>query len=278
VLSTTSPRRCTVAIAMIEPGAASPGISVARSFRTAKGFVDRVVGLSFEKDVARLRSADLALASVLAAPSPEDTDDFLERLAELRSRCPIDVLVPARSADAIALAPCKGELQALGIRTFLPTLAQLDLLRSAVYCSPTLPGAEAPNGAYAVAALGDGEGRAVGMVALRKIVAGSESQRWVGVVAQDETLRERVHALVSQTQLRGPMEIDLVRDPGEGGYRLVRIQPRFPGWVHLFASPGPNLPTLLVRLALGEEVEPQPELPGGPLLVGAAWEPWMSRD
>jgi len=277
VLSTTSPRRCTVAIAMIEPGAASPGISVARSFRAAKGFVDRVVGLAFEKDVARLRTADLALSSVLSAPSPEEGDSFLERLAELKARCPIDLLLPARSADTAALVSRREGLGALGIRTFLPTPGQLELLKSVAYRSPEYLGVEAPNGAYAVAAVGDGTGRVVGMVALRKVVAGGESQRWVGVVAKDETLKNRVHALVSQTRLRGPMEIDLVREPGEGEYRLVRIEARFPPWVHLFANPGPNLPTLLARLALGEEVEPQPELLGGPLLVGAAWEPWMSR-
>jgi len=32
------------------------------------------------------------------------------------------------------------------------------------------------------------------------------------------------------------------------------------------------------RLALGEKVEAQAEFSGGPLLVGAAWEAWMTHD
>jgi len=277
VLSTTSPRRCTVAIATIQPGAGSPRASVARSFRAAKGFVDRVIGIAAEKDAARLRAADLSLWNVLSAPPPEDGAAFVERLSELRSRCPVDVLLPARSADTIAFLSIEKDLAAIGVRTFLPTAAQLELLRTAARPPGHPTGGGAQNGAYAVAAVGDGEGSVAGLVALRKIDAEGQSQRWVGVAAQDAALQERVLALVRQTRLRGPVEIDLLRDPS-GEYQFVRVEPRFPAWVHLFASPGPNLPAILVRLALGEAVESQATLPGGPLLVGAAWEAWMTHD
>jgi len=277
VLSTTSPRRCTVAIATIELGTGSTGVSIARSLRAANGVVDRVVGIASEKDVARLRGADLSLWNVIAAPPPEDGAAFVERLAELRGRCPIDVLIPARSADTVALVPIEKELEAIGIRTFLPTAGQLELVRSAARASIPESKGGAPGGAYAVAAVGDGTGGIAGLVALRKIDAEGKSQRWVGVAAQDAALHDRVRAFAGQTRLRGPVEIDLVRD-AVGEYRIARVEPRLPAWVHLFATPGPNLPSLLVRLALGEKVEAQAEFSGGPLLVGAAWEAWMTHD
>jgi hypothetical protein len=61
-----------------------------------------------------------------------------------------------------------------------------------------------------------------------------------------------------------------------GGYHIARVDHRLPAWVQLFASYGPNLPAVLVRLALGQPVAAPAELPGGPLLVGAAWEAWMT--
>jgi len=268
--------RSTVAIATIEPGPASPGVSIARSFRSAEGSgIDRVVGMASEKDVARLRGADLGLWTVVSSPSPQDGDAFLDRLKEIRARSPVDVLVPATTRDVAALVAIEHELAEAGVRTFLPSSGQLELLRSTAPHAPARDGV--PTNAYAVAAVGDGRGGVAGMAALRKIDAEGDAQRWVGVAAQDAALRDRIRAFAAQTRLRGPVEIDLVGEP-RGEFRLVRVEPRFPAWVHLFAGPGPNLPVLLVRLARGEDVEPQAELPGGPLLVGAAWEAWMTHD
>jgi hypothetical protein len=78
----------------------------------------------------------------------------------------------------------------------------------------------------------------------------------------------------SVSSLRGAAELEIVRDGS--GYHVGRVEPRLPAWVQLFASYGPNLPATLVRLALGEPVAAPVELPGGPLLVGAAWEAWMT--
>jgi len=254
---------------MIETGAASPGIALARSLHRERGLLDRVVGLAWERDVARLRAADLGLAAVVGT-SIDDDAHFLSALQEVRDRWGVQVLLGARSADALAISRLESEIAGLGIRTFGPTPAQVDLLATA--------GEARAQGhvdvSYAVAAVGDGRGGVAGVAALRKVVPQRGSQRWVGVAAQDEGLLAAVRGFFSVSALRGAAELEIGRDGT--GYHVFRVEPRLPAWVQLFASYGPNLPAVLVRLAQGEPVAPPAELPGGPLLVGAAWEAWMS--
>jgi hypothetical protein len=276
LLSTTPSRRCTVAIAGIETGAGSPGISIARSLRAADGLEERLVGLAPEHDVARLRSADLGLWSVVASPAPAEGEPFLDRLREVHERSPIDVLLATRTADVEALVRDEPVLRAMGIHTFLPTQAQLAYLKGARGANGANHNGGRVEGEYAVAAVADGKGGLAGVVALRKIKAEGESRRWVGIAARDEALRDAVRAFADGPRLRGPLDLDVTRTAA-GGYGVLRAEPRLPGWVHLFASSGPNLPWVSVRLALGETLEPQRELPGGTLLVGAAWEAWMAH-
>jgi hypothetical protein len=257
---------------MVEPGAASPGIGLARALRADPGPLERVVGLATETDAARLRNADLGLWTLAASPDPAQGEPFLERLREVQARTPLELLLAARGADVTALVPLTDELSRMGIRTFLPTAAQLALLRGAAR-----PGA-GENGAvrtYVVAAVGDGAGGVAAAAALRRVAPLKESQPWVGVAAQDAGLLDAVRAFFAITSLRGAAELEVTRD-GSGVYRVARAEPRLPAWVQLFASYGPNLPAVMARLALGQGVKPTAELPGGPLLVGAAWESWMS--
>jgi hypothetical protein len=254
---------------MIETGAASPGIALARALRREQGLLDRVVGLAWEHDASRLRAADLGLASVVGT-SIDDDAHFLAALQGVRDRWGVQVLLGARTADVLAISRLEPEIAGLGIHTFVPTRAQLDLLGGSGESRATAQG----DVSYAVAAVGDGRGGVAGVAALRKVVPQRGSQRWVGVAAQDEGLLAAVRGFFSVSSLRGATELEMVRDGA--GYHVGRVEPRLPAWVQLFASYGPNLPATLVRLALGEPVAPPVELPGGPLLVGAAWEAWMT--
>jgi hypothetical protein len=254
---------------MIEPGAASPGIALARTLRLSTGLLERVVGLARERDAPRLRTADLGLASVVGTTVHDDAH-FLSALQEVRDRWGVQVLLGARSEDVRAIARLEPEIAHLGIRTFCPTPAQLEALA---------PGGEPRagrpvQGSFLVAAVGDGRGGVAGVAALRKVVAKEGSQRWVGVAAQDDGLLAAVRAFFSACSLRGAAQLDVGRD--EQGFHVLRVEPRLPAWVQLFASYGPNLPAVQVRLARGEPVAPPAALPGGPLLVGAAWEAWMT--
>jgi hypothetical protein len=270
LLTSAAQRQACAVIAMVEPGVASPGIALARSLRLQSGILDRVVAFASTGDVARLRGADLGLATVVGTRIDDDDAHFLSALQEVRDRWGVQLLLGARTADVLAISRLEPQIATLGIRTFGPTRAQLDLLAGAA-ARPAAP--RRAETSYVVAAVGDGHGGVAGVAALRKVVPQRGSQRWVGVAAQDEGLLASIRSFFASTSLRGPAELDVARDTD--GFHVSRVEPRLPAWVQLFAAYGPNLPAVVVRLALGEPVAAPAELPGGPLLVGAAWEAWM---
>ncbi|MEX2511340.1 MAG: ATP-grasp domain-containing protein [Cyclobacteriaceae bacterium] len=106
-----------------------------------------------------------------------------------------------------------------------------------------------------VVALGDGKGNTVGAVPMRKTYITDKGKAWGGITLEDPTMMELTDKIISQTQWRGGMELELIRTDKNELY-LIEINPRLPAWVYLAVAAGQNLPEALVRLALGEEVQP----------------------
>ncbi|MEI7582069.1 hypothetical protein [Runella sp.] len=52
----------------------------------------------------------------------------------------------------------------------------------------------------------------------------------------------------------------------------MEINPRFPAWIYLTAGAGQNQPAALVRMALGEKVEPYTAYDSGKLFIRYAWD------
>ncbi len=91
------------------------------------------------------------------------------------------------------------------------------------------------------------------------------------------TLRESVHApglvdrlvrLLRAAHWTGIAMAEFLQDPRDGEYRLIEINPRFWGSLHLACRAGVNFPDLLCRLALGEPMPAPPDYPEG---VRARW-------
>lgn len=106
-----------------------------------------------------------------------------------------------------------------------------------------------------VVALGDGKGNTVGAVPMRKTYITDKGKAWGGITLEDPSLMELTDNIILQTQWRGGMELELIRAANNELY-LIEINPRLPAWVYLAVAAGQNLPEALVRLALGEEVQP----------------------
>lgn len=106
-----------------------------------------------------------------------------------------------------------------------------------------------------VAAVGDGEGGLVGMVAMKKTLLTEKGKGWAGVSILDEDLTVLARRFMSATQWRGPCELEFVRKE-DGGYVLIEVNPRFPAWIFLSAGAGVNLPWMVVELALGRRPAP----------------------
>jgi len=99
-------------------------------------------------------------------------------------------------------------------------------------------------------AIGDGEGRLIGPVMMKKRALTDKGKAWAGVCIDDGVLLEAANRLVEYMKWRGPCEIEGVRS-ADGAFNLLEINPRFPAWVYFTHGVGRNLPMALVDMALG---------------------------
>lgn len=114
-----------------------------------------------------------------------------------------------------------------------------------------IPGTE-----YDTAALGDGTGRLLGAVPMKKLQLDGRGKAWGGMTVEDPQLVRAAHLLAAELDWPGPLEIEVMRHFETNEPYLIEINPRFPAWVQLTAAAGQNLPWALARLACGEKVEP----------------------
>jgi carbamoyl-phosphate synthase large subunit len=114
--------------------------------------------------------------------------------------------------------------------------------------------------------VGDGKGRLLGAVMMRKLALTDKGKAWAGVSIADETLYEASRALVAATRWKGPLEVEVMREPS-GRYQLIEINPRFPAWVYLSAGSGRNALETLLKLMRGEVPEDTGAAPAGKIYV-----------
>lgn len=106
-----------------------------------------------------------------------------------------------------------------------------------------------------VVALGDGMGRTLGAVPMRKQYITDKGKAWGGITLDDASLIDLTHHIILSTKWRGGMELELIRTSDQELY-LIEINPRLPAWVYLAVAAGQNLPEALVSIALGYPTEP----------------------
>jgi len=122
-----------------------------------------------------------------------------------------------------------------------------------------------------IAGLGDGTGRTMGAVPLRKLYITDKGKGWAGVVIEDEEYLEIARKFNESTQWRGGFEIELKRTE-EGRLFLLEINPRFPAWIYTAAAAGQNLPLMMVRMAMGDSVVPFNNYETGKMFVRYSWD------
>lgn len=122
-----------------------------------------------------------------------------------------------------------------------------------------------------VVALGDGNGNTVGAVPMRKQFITDKGKAWAGITLDDKKLLKLTDHIISSTQWRGGMEVEIVKSFDNELY-VIEINPRIPAWVYLAVGAGQNLPEALVKLALGMEVEPYTEYEVGKMFIRYSYD------
>ena len=106
-----------------------------------------------------------------------------------------------------------------------------------------------------VVALGDGKGNTIAAVPMRKQYITDKGKAWGGITLADEKMMTLTRDIIQKTKWKGGMELEMIKTP-RGEYYLIEINPRIPAWVYLAVGAGQNIPDALIKLALGEEVQP----------------------
>ncbi|MFT6747620.1 MAG: carbamoyl-phosphate synthase large subunit [Glaciecola sp.] len=128
-----------------------------------------------------------------------------------------------------------------------------------------------------VTALGDGQGTTVGAVAMRKTYITDKGKAWAGIAIKDDKLMDMTTSMITSTKWRGGLELEIMKT-SEGDYYLIEINPRFPAWVYLAVGCGQNHPDALMRLAMGEKVEPFTDYDAGKMFIRYSYDMIVNLD
>jgi carbamoyl-phosphate synthase large subunit len=116
---------CNVAITGLNAGdSPAPGIPVIRCLREHPEWNGRVVGLAYDALESGALDRDL-VSDVFLLPYPKSGKDILlERLGYIREKLPLDVIIPTLDAELLNFIHIREDLEALGIKLFLPSEEQ----------------------------------------------------------------------------------------------------------------------------------------------------------
>ncbi len=125
---------------------------------------------------------------------------------------------------------------------------------------------------FNVVALGDGTGKTVGAVAMRKLYITDKGKGWSGVTVDDKALVSISETVMQELQWRSGMELEFMKAKDTNEYYLLEINPRFPAWIYLATGAGQNLPYALVKLAFNEPPPVFEKYSVGTIFVRYSWD------
>lgn len=122
-----------------------------------------------------------------------------------------------------------------------------------------------------VASLGDGKGKCISAVPMRKLYITDKGKAWAGITIEDEGLLDLSNQFVKATQWRGGFELEVMKT-ADNQYYIMEVNPRFPAWIYLTCASGQNQPASLLKMALGEKIEPFTKLEVGKIFLRYSWD------
>lgn len=124
-----------------------PGVAVVRALRAADEFKGTIVGFSYDPLDPGVFMDNICDHAYLIPYPSEGSKALLDRLSDIQLKTPVDVIIPTLDSEIPAFISMEEELEALGIKTFLPTKACYDLRSKARFNELlTEPGISVPGG------------------------------------------------------------------------------------------------------------------------------------
>lgn len=110
----------------------APGLPILRSLRHGRKWNGTLIGLAYDTFDTGIYDADVC-DKVFLIPYPNAGEgNIMSRIAEIHKRVPIDLLIPTLDSEQVTYERLTPELNKLGIKTFLPTPAQLKMRSKAL--------------------------------------------------------------------------------------------------------------------------------------------------
>lgn len=122
-----------------------------------------------------------------------------------------------------------------------------------------------------IAALGDGKGNAISIIPMRKLYITDKGKAWAGITLEDESLLQLARTFIKATNWKGGCELEVMRTPDNRPF-IMEVNPRFPAWIYLSAAAGQNQPASLVKMAMGEDVQPFTTYEVGKIFIRYSWD------
>ncbi|HEY5510178.1 MAG TPA: ATP-grasp domain-containing protein [Prolixibacteraceae bacterium] len=122
-----------------------------------------------------------------------------------------------------------------------------------------------------IAALGDGNGNTISVIPMRKLYITDKGKAWAGITIDDISFIDLAHKFIRATKWRGGCELEIMQTTDGKSY-IMEVNPRFPAWIYLTAAAGQNQPVALVKMAMGETVEPFNNYEVGKMFIRYSWD------
>lgn len=103
---------------------------------------------------------------------------------------------------------------------------------------------------FNVTGFGDGKGKILSNVAIRKMQITDKGKAWAGVTVCNKSILELAEKFCKETNWKGGFELELIKD--KNNLFILEINPRIPAWIYLATGVGQNIPEQTVLMALGE--------------------------
>jgi carbamoyl-phosphate synthase large subunit len=130
---------------------------------------------------------------------------------------------------------------------------------------------------FNVTGLGDGKGKCIAAVPMRKQYITDKGKAWGGISISDEKMLDMTRMFLRKTKWRGGFELELMKNKDNELY-LLEINPRLPAWIYLSVGVGQNIPEALVNLALGKKVDAFSSYHVGKMFVRYSWDMIVDRE
>ncbi|MCX6280555.1 MAG: ATP-grasp domain-containing protein [Bacteroidetes bacterium] len=130
---------------------------------------------------------------------------------------------------------------------------------------------------FNVTGLGDGTGKTIAAVPMRKQYITDKGKAWGGISISDEKMLDMTRKFLRTTKWRGGFELELMKNK-DGELYLLEINPRLPAWIYLAVGVGQNIPEALVNLAMGHKVKPYTDYTVGKMFIRYSWDMIVDRE